>query len=71
MERTVWPERVIAHPKVHHGEPCIAGTRVPVRIIVGSLASGLSGEEIIAEYPQLSPQDITAAVAFVDEVLNG
>ena len=70
MERTVWQERVATNPEVHHGEPCISGTRVPVRMIVGSLADGLTGEEIIAEYPQLTQGDIAAALAYAAEVLH-
>lgn len=70
MERPTWQGRVVAEGKIHHGEPCIAGTRIPVRIIVGSLADGLSFEEILAEYPQLQTADIQAALAYAAEVLH-
>jgi uncharacterized protein (DUF433 family) len=43
-------QRVATDPEIHHGEPCIAGTRIPVRMIVGSLADGLTVEQIVAEY---------------------
>lgn len=61
-------QRVVADPEVHHGEPCIAGTRIPVRMIVGSLADGLTIEQIVAEYPQLTAEDVLAALADVKEV---
>lgn len=70
MKRTAWQQRVIADPEIHHGEPCIAGTRIPVRMIVGSLADGLGVDQIVAEYPQLSPEDILAALAYAAEVLH-
>jgi len=70
MKRATWQERVTADPEVHHGEPCIAGTRIPVRIIVGSLADGLTAEQIVEEYPQLTIEDISAALAYAAEVLH-
>jgi uncharacterized protein (DUF433 family) len=35
-----WRERSVIDPAIHHGEPCITGTRVPVSVIVGSIADG-------------------------------
>ena len=35
-----WRERIVIDPGIHHGEPCIKGTRVPVSVIVGSVADG-------------------------------
>ena len=70
MKRAAWQQRVVADPEIHHGEPCIAGTRIPVRMIVGSLADGLKVEQIVAEYPQLSPEDVLATLAYAAEVLH-
>jgi uncharacterized protein (DUF433 family) len=70
MGRSAWQQRVVADPTVHHGEPCIRGTRIPVRIIVGSLADGYSPDQIIAEYPQLTREDIQSALAYAAEVLH-
>jgi uncharacterized protein (DUF433 family) len=70
MNRISWRERVVADPAVHHGEPCIAGTRVPVRMIVGSLADGMSFDQILVEYPQLSLEDLKSALAYAAEVLH-
>jgi uncharacterized protein (DUF433 family) len=64
MKRAAWQQRVVADPEIHHGEPCIAGTRIPVRMIVGSLADGLTIEQIVAEYPQLMPEDVSAALSY-------
>jgi uncharacterized protein (DUF433 family) len=70
MPRVDWKDRVILDPEIHHGDPCIKGTRVPVTIIVGSVADGLSPDEIRIAYPQLSVEDIRAALAYAAEVLH-
>ncbi len=70
MPRIPWQERVVIDPELHHGEPCIRGTRVPVRMIVGSLADGMTHQEVLDAYPQLSPSDIRAALAYAAEVLH-
>ena len=70
MARTAWHQRVVINAELHHGEPCIRGTRVPVRMIIGSLADGMSPQEIRNEYPQLVQDDIQAALAYAAEVLH-
>jgi len=67
MARHLWRERVLADPKIHHGDPCIRGTRIPVGMILGSLADGLSVEEILAEYPDLCLDDVEAALKVASE----
>lgn len=51
MSRVDWKERVIVDPDIHHGDPCIKGTRIPVSIIVGSVADKMSLEEVRVAYP--------------------
>lgn len=70
MERIPWQERVVVEPDLHHGDPCIRGTRVPVAVIVGSLADGMTVQEIQDAYPQLSLEDIRAALAYAAEVVR-
>ena len=70
MPRVDWKARVIMDPEVHHGDPCVKGTRVPVSIIVGSIADGMGVEEVRAAYPQLSAEDIRAALAYAAEVVQ-
>lgn len=70
MPRIDWKERVVIDPEIHHGDPCIKGTRIPVSIIVGSIADGMSIDEVLAAYPQLRREDIHAALAYAAEVLQ-
>ena len=70
MPRVDWKARVVMDPEVHHGDPCVKGTRVPVSIIVGSIADGMGVEEVRAAYPQLSVEDIRAALAYAAEVVQ-
>jgi uncharacterized protein (DUF433 family) len=59
-----WRDRISIDPRIHHGKPCIKGTRVPVSVIVGSIAEGHTPERIIQSWPQLTAEDITAALWF-------
>ena len=70
MTKMKWEEKVTTDPGLHHGEPCIAGTRIPVSTIVGCLADGMSSEDVQKEYPQLTDTDIRAALAYAADVLH-
>ena len=59
-----WRARISIDPRIHHGKPCIKGTRVPVSVIVGSLAHGDTPERILKSWPQLCVEDIETAVKF-------
>ena len=62
-----WRKRISIDSQVHHGDPCISGTRVPVSVIVGSVADGDSFEQILRSYPQLTIEDLRAALHFAAE----
>lgn len=57
-------ERISVDTKVMGGVPCIRGTRIPVSSILGYLASGMTNDEILADFPQLALEDLRAALAF-------
>ncbi len=57
-------ELITRDPKVRGGKPCIAGTSVSVRRIVGWYKMGESAEEIAREYPQVSLAQVYAALAY-------
>jgi uncharacterized protein (DUF433 family) len=54
----------VRDPSVCGGEPVISGTRVTLRTVLTSLAEEASTEEIIADFPTLTPEDVRAVVAF-------
>jgi uncharacterized protein (DUF433 family) len=55
---------------VLHGVPRIAGTRIPIWVVLRDLAEGCSVEEIVSEYPPLTHEQITAAIEFAAIVLE-
>jgi len=62
-------DRIAIDPKIGHGKPVIRGTRTPVAIVVGSLAGGMSFEEVQREY-DLSVEDIRVALKFASELVE-
>jgi uncharacterized protein (DUF433 family) len=65
--RIDWHKFISVDPEIHHGEPCIIGTRVPVSMIVGSVADGMSFDEIMDAYPQLKKESVQAALSYANE----
>jgi uncharacterized protein (DUF433 family) len=65
-----WRDRISIDPAIHHGDPCIKGTRIPVSVIAGSLADGDTPEQLLTSYPQLTQDDIRAALKFAAEAVN-
>lgn len=57
-------------PTILSGKPVVRGTRVPVHLIVSLLGSGEGVEAILAEYPQLTREDVAAAAQFASRVLE-
>jgi len=57
-------ERITVNPDVCGGRPCIRGLRIRVKDVLDLLAAGASREEILADYPYLEPDDITAVLEF-------
>jgi lactoylglutathione lyase len=62
-------ERIVIDPKICHGRPVIRGTRLPVSIVVASLAGGMSFDEVQREYG-ISVDDIRAALKFAGDLID-
>jgi uncharacterized protein (DUF433 family) len=60
-------ERIVLDPAISHGKPVIRGTRIPITIVIGSLAGGMTFEEIQREY-DITADDIRAALRFVGDL---
>ncbi|ASJ03708.1 antitoxin [Thermococcus profundus] len=63
-------ERIEIDPKKMGGKPVIKGTRIPVYFILELLANGWSFEEILENYPQLTKEDILAAIRYASIILK-
>lgn len=61
--------RITIDENVRFGKPVIKGTRVPVDLILGKLASGMSYEEVMSEY-EITKEDILAVLKYAAEVLS-
>jgi len=57
-------DRITIDPEICHGKPTIRGLRYPVEMILELLSSGMTVEEILADYEDLEREDILAALAF-------
>ena len=57
-------DRITINPAVRSGKPVINGTRITVSDILEYLASGMAADEIIADFPDLTHEDILATLAF-------
>ena len=61
-------QRISIDPNMCFGKPCIRGTRIWVSLLLGFLASGVTVEELLGEYPRLTREDILAAIAYGAEL---
>ena len=64
-------ERITLDPNVRFGKPCVRGHRITVQEILEWLSSGKSPKQILADYPQLEPEDFLAVYAYAAELAAG
>jgi uncharacterized protein (DUF433 family) len=68
------PERtavIVSDPQILDGKPCICGTRLSVEFLLELTARGATQEQILAQYPQLTPDGLAAAFRYAADVLKG
>lgn len=70
LSKVNWQNRIVIDPEIHHGTPCVRGTRVPVSVVLGSLAQGLTPEQVLQEYPTLGEDEIRACLAYAVEMIQ-
>ena len=68
MTREELPARITINPEVCFGKPCIRGHRIWVSLILGFLASGMTTDDILKDYPDHTPEDLRACVAYGTEM---
>lgn len=56
--------RITQNPEINHGKPCVRGLRYPVETLLELLSSGMSGTEILEDYPDLEPEDLQAVLLY-------
>ena len=56
--------RITVDPNICHGKPCVRGLRYPVEFLLELLSSGMTVEQILADYPDLETDDLRAACAY-------
>jgi uncharacterized protein (DUF433 family) len=64
MSETELLSRITTDPQICHGKPCLRGLRYPVQFILELLSGPTTVEELLADYPDLEPEDLKAAIAF-------
>lgn len=61
-------DRIIIDPEISHGKPVIKGTRVPVEIVLGSLAGGMDVKDVSEEYG-ITREDVLAAIRYAARIV--
>jgi uncharacterized protein (DUF433 family) len=59
-----WQERISVNPAIRSGKPCVKGTRITVYDVLEYLAGGMTEDEILTDFPDLTREDIRACLAF-------
>jgi len=70
MKEPAGANRVTTNPDVCGGRPCIRDTRIEIAVVLDGLAEGLTIEEIIDHYPQLTREDVLATLAYAAELAH-
>ena len=60
-------DRISIDPAIRFGKPCVRGTRITVGDVLGYLAGGMSADQMVAVFPQLTSDDIRACLAYAAE----
>ena len=60
-------DRIVIDPEIRFGKPSVRGTRITVGDVLSYLATGISEQQILADFPQLTQDDIRACLAFAAE----
>ncbi|MFB6272118.1 MAG: DUF433 domain-containing protein [Salinibacter sp.] len=63
-----WQERIVSSPEVLRGKPRVKGTRIPVSLVLGYLATDASAEDILNEFPDLTREDVSACLNYARDL---
>ena len=63
-----WRDYISVDPNVMHGVACVAGTRIPVSVVLDNLAARVPEDRLLSEYPSLTAEAIAGALAYAAEL---
>lgn len=63
-----WRDSIVSTPDVLRGKPRIKGTRIPVGLILGYLAAGRTTEDVLREFPDLTPEQVSACLNYARDL---
>ncbi len=67
-ERSI--DRIVSNPEICRGRATVAGTRIPVSVVLDNLADGETVEAVCRAYPPLTPEDVRACLAYAAMLAN-
>jgi uncharacterized protein (DUF433 family) len=65
-----WHERISVDPNMHDGRATIRGMRITVQDVLDHLGSGMSMDDVLSDFPELTAQDIQASIAYAAEQMR-
>lgn len=65
-----WQDRIVSAADVLKGKPCIKNSRIPASLLLGYLAAGSTIDQILAEFPDLVPDDIAACLDYARDLAD-
>ena len=65
-----WRDHIVCDPEILVGKPSVKGTRISVELILGWLSAGWSIDQLVEAYPQISPDDVLAALAYARDLAH-
>jgi len=65
---TDWKEHIVSDPEVLRGKPRLKGTRIPVGLVLGYLASGKGVEDLLAEFPDITREHVAACLDYARDL---
>ena len=63
-----WKRYIVSEPEILRGKPRLKGTRIPVGLVLGYLAAGKTAEEILAEFPEVTREQIAACLDYARDL---
>jgi uncharacterized protein (DUF433 family) len=65
-----WRDRITLNPAVLAGKPTVRGLRISVEHVLRALSSGVPESELLADYPDLEPEDLRACLAYAADLVE-